>query len=277
MAGGGSNLAGRRAMVTGGGRGIGRATAAELIRRGADVVIGDLDQEVVDVAVGELGGRASGSVVDVADAESFARFYAAATERGRIDVLINNAGIMPIGGFLEQSAATLHKAIEVNLGGCVNGMRTVLPDMAARGTGHIVNVASTAGKTPVPGGMVYCATKSGVVALTETARVEFADSGVDFTCVLPHFTKTELIAGTAKTRFFPLVGPEDVARGVADALERPRADVYVPSVMGPVMATQPLLGRRLRDRFGKAIGAYDTFLTFDPKRRSAYEGRIAGK
>lgn len=269
-----STLQGCRIAITGGARGIGLATARELARRGAVVVLGDLDETLAREAAAHVGCGAVGLVVDVSDSDSFGRFLAHATAEAPLDVLINNAGIMPIGPFLEQAPATFKRTMEVNVLGCLNGMSLALPAMVERGAGHIVNVASTAGKTPVPGGVAYCGSKSAVVAITETARVEFADSGVHFTCVMPHFTNTELIAGTTATKLLPIVEPEDVARAIVEAVQHRRKDVFVPRLIGPMLRTQPLLGRRLRDAMSRRLGAYDTFLRFDRATRSGYDDRV---
>lgn len=269
-----TSLQGRRIAITGAGRGIGLATAKELHRRGATVVIGDVDEQSALAAATSIGSNAEGYALDVSDFDSFAAFHEKATVNGKLDVLINNAGIMPIGRFLEQSADTHRRAVQINVLGAINGMYLALPAMVARNSGHIINVASTAGKSPVPGGLTYCGTKSAVVALTETARVEYAGSGVQFTCVMPHFTNTELIAGTKATKLVPVVEPEDVARAIANVIERPKADVYVPRILGTLLSTQPLLGRRLRDRLNRSLGAHSTFLDFDTKARSSYDNRI---
>ncbi|TSE01136.1 SDR family oxidoreductase [Skermania sp. ID1734] len=270
-----TSLRGRRIAITGAARGIGLATASELHGRGATVIIGDLDAEAAAAAAASVGPGVEAYAVDVADYASFAAFLDNATSAGPLDVLINNAGIMPIGRFLDQSAQTHRRAVEINVLGCIHGMHLALPAMVARGAGHVVNVASTAGKTPVPGGITYCGTKSAVVALTETARVEHAGTGVQFTCVLPHFTNTELIAGTTATKLIPVVEPADVAHAIADAVAKPKADVYVPKIVGTVLTTQPLLGRRLRDFVSRKLGAYNTFLDFDPAARAAYTDRIS--
>lgn len=267
-------LVGCRVAITGGARGIGLATAKEFASRGASVVIGDLSADAIDAAVAEIGPSASGHLLDVADHDSFATFYDAAGDDGRVDILVNNAGIMPIGHFEDQTSETVRRALDVNVMGCLNGMHVAVGDMAARGSGHIVNLASTAGKSPVPGGLVYCATKAAVVMATETARIEYAGTGVDFTCVMPHFTRTELISGTTQTRFIPVASPADVASAIADGVAVGRKDVYAPAMMTPVMASQRFLTRGLRDRFGQFLGAYDSFLRFDSSARSGYDSRI---
>ncbi|GAA1483172.1 SDR family oxidoreductase [Gordonia sinesedis] len=270
-------LSGRRVVITGGARGIGLATAREFAKRGATVVIGDLTAAAVAAGVAAIGSSAEGYVLDVTDHESFSDFYAKASAAGPVDVLINNAGIMPIGHFEQQQPEIQRRAVEVNVMGCISGLQLAVTDMRTRGRGHIINVASAAGKSPVPGGLVYCGTKAAVVMMTETARMEYAGSGIEFTCVMPNFTNTELIAGTTSTRFIPMASPEQVATAIADAVARPKADVIVPAVMTPALKAQPFLPRRLRDRFAKLIGADKAFLTFDPNARSTYDARISAE
>ncbi len=270
-----ATLPGKRIVITGGARGIGLATARELSGRGATVFIGDVDEPMAVQAATQIGGNAVGLALDVADPESFDRFIRAASADGPLDVLINNAGIMPIGSFVEQAPETMRRAFEVNVLGCLHGMRAVLPAMVERGTGHILNIASTAGKAPVPGGVVYCGSKSAVVAMTETVRVEYADTGVQFTCVMPHFTNTELIAGTTPTKLVPVIEPADVAKAIAQAIVRPTEDVFVPKMIGSMLRVNGLFGRRFRDRVNRRLGAYDTFLHFDKNQRSVYDNRVS--
>jgi NAD(P)-dependent dehydrogenase (short-subunit alcohol dehydrogenase family) len=267
-------LRGQRIAITGAGRGIGLATAKALYQRGATIVIGDLDRSSATAAAGVVGPGTVAYRLDVSDYESFAAFHEQACADAPLDVLINNAGIMPIGRFLDQTADKHRRAVEINVMGCINGMHLALPAIVERGSGHIINIASSAGKTPVPGGLTYCGTKAVVIALTETARVEYAYTGVQFTCVMPAFTNTELIAGTSGLKFIPVVQPEDVARAIAGALAHPTADVFVPKISGPILTAQPLLGRRVRDLVNRRIGAHNTFLDFDPKARADYQHRI---
>jgi short-subunit dehydrogenase len=214
--------------------------------------------------------------LDVTDRGSFERFIALVErELGPLDVLINNAGIMPIGPLVDESEAIASRAISINVLGCLTGMKVVLPLMLSRGQGQIVNVASVAGRAPVPGGATYAASKAAIVSLTESARVEYASSGVHFTCVMPSFTSTELIAGTKGTKFVPTVKPGDVATGILRAIARRQKDVFVPRSVGMIVRMQPLLGRRLRDAINHALGADRTFLDVDLEARAGYDARIA--
>jgi short-subunit dehydrogenase len=133
-----------------------------------------------------------------------------------------------------------------------------------------------AGKSPVPGGASYAASKAAVVSLTETARVEFRGQGVEFTCVMPSFTATDLIAGTKGTRFVATIKPDDVAAAITAAVAEPRYDVYVPKSVGAIIKLNSLLGRKVRDGMARALKADRTFLDFDSSARASYEERISG-
>ena len=213
-------LHGSVVAVTGGARGIGLATARALVDRGARVALGDLDLDVAEAAAAQLGPHALALPLDVRQRASFEAFLAATEERfGPLDALVNNAGIMPSGDFLAEPDGMSDAQIDVNLRGVILGCKVALPRLLAHGRGHIVNVASMAGRLPVPGLAVYCATKFAVVGLTETLAEEYRDSGVDFTAVLPAKVTTELAAGTERAgRGIPTVSAEDVAAAIVGGL-----------------------------------------------------------
>ena len=198
------NIRGKTIAITGAARGIGFATAKALLARGARVVIGDRDVAFQESAVADLTklGQVSGYPLDVTDRESFATFLdkARTDGDGHIDVLINNAGVMPIGPFLEQSEKAIRSSIEVNLYGVITGCQLALPDMIERRSGHIINIASLSGLIPVPGQVVYVGAKFGVVGLSAALADEVAPHGVDVSVIMPPFTNTELISGTQVRR-----------------------------------------------------------------------------
>src|SRR5437763_3171179 len=219
-------IAGRVVAITGAARGIGRATAAALVAEGARVAIGDLDAELAARTAGELG--CASHALDVTSPESFERFLDwVEDEVGPLDVLVNNAGILHLGPFLEEGEAATRRQVEVNLLGVVHGTRLGVRRMRAHGGGHLVNVASSAGKVAPPGVATYTATKHAVVGLTESVRAEQRGSGIDFSIVLPGVVRTEMIAGYAESRLVPPVEPAEVAAAIVATLRRPRVDGVV--------------------------------------------------
>ena len=192
-------LAGETAAITGAARGIGRATAEAFLRQGMRVAIGDVD---FDAAAQHRRGawrRARWrSTLDVTDRDSFAAFLDGAEEQlGPLDVLVNNAGIMQVGRFIDEDDLTARRMIDINLHGVILGMKLALERMIPRDRGHIVNIASQAGKFGAPGGATYSATKHAVVGLTEAVRGELRLMGahIDLSYVMPFVVNTELGSG----------------------------------------------------------------------------------
>lgn len=271
------NISGKTVVITGAARGIGFATAKALLRKGARVVIGDRDVALAEAAVAELSqfGRVTGHPLDVTDPDSFAAFIdrARADGGGAIDVLINNAGVMPVGPFLEHSDAAVRSAVEVNLYGVLTGCRLVLPEMAERRHGQIINIASVAGVVAVPGQALYSATKFAIVGLTTALSDEFAPQGVEISCVLPTFTNTELISGTAASGATKPVQPEDIAAAIVKTIEKPKTTVTVPYSLRFVAAMTAMLSPRGRRWLGRKAGTDRIFLDYDASARAAYEQR----
>src|SRR5947209_3725691 len=271
------NIRGKTIVITGAARGIGYATAQALLARGARVVIGDRDIDVLETAVAGISalGQVSGHPLDVTDHESFVAFLdnARADGGGHIDVLINNAGVMPVGPFLEQSAQAIRSSIEVNLYGVLTGCRLVLPEMVKRRSGHIVNIASLAGMVAVPGQIIYAATKFGVVGLSTAMSDEFAPQGVNVTAVLPTFTNTELISGTTPSSAQKPVEPAEIATAIVKVLDKPKSRVSVPSWGKSFAAVATLIPDRGRRWLNKKMGNDTVFLTLDRGARRSYEDR----
>ncbi|MGW4461374.1 SDR family oxidoreductase [Micromonospora sp. NPDC004704] len=181
-------------LITGASSGIGAATARRLAADGHHVVLGARRVDRLTALVAELraaGGRADHRELDVTDLASVRAFADTAHERyGRIDVLVNNAGVMPLSTIDSLRIDDWNQMIDVNLRGTLHGIAAVLPYMRGRGAGHIVNVASTSGYRVDPTAAVYCATKFAVRALSEGLRQESRELRV--TVVSPGFTHSEL-------------------------------------------------------------------------------------
>jgi short-subunit dehydrogenase len=271
------NIRGKTIAITGAARGIGYATAKALLARGARVVIGDRDVVLQESAVVQLTklGQVSGYPLDVTDRESFATFLdkARTDGGGHIDVLINNAGVMPIGPFLDQSEQSIRSSIEVNLYGVITGCQLVLPEMVARRSGHIINIASLSGLIPVPGQVVYVGAKFGVVGLSAALADEVAPNGVDVSVIMPPFTNTELISGTAGSGAIKPVEPEDIAKAVIKTLEKPKTHVAVPPPLRFTAQAAQMLGPRGRRWLNRKLGLDRVFLDFDTTARQTYEQR----
>lgn len=257
--------------VTGGGRGIGAATARAMAEKGARVVIGDIDLAHAQQVADGIGSGAIAVRLDVADPVSFMAFIETARGIGPVEVMINNAGIQRTGAFVEQSLETQHREIAINLGGVITGMRLVLPDMLSRNQGHIVNVASMAGKMSVPGAAVYTASKFGVASLSRAVRSEIADSRVTITTILPAAVHTELTAGL-DIRGVPTVSPERVAREIVASCRHGRAEVTLPQWLAPVGAVEHVLPERMGEYVKRLMGAQQRISVVNETTR-AYQER----
>ncbi len=272
-------LAGETAVVTGGARGIGRATAAALLAIGMKVAIGDLDAELAEQTARELSAtEAWGGKLDVTDRASFEAFLGRVEEHlGPIDVLVNNAGIMPLSHFVDEDDDTARRIVDINIHGVILGTKLALARMLPRNHGHIVNIASQAGKIGTPGGATYSASKHAVVGLTEAVRGEMRLMGanVDLSYVMPSVVATELGGGLPTTRGVKTLEPTEVADAIVEALQHGTVDVWVPKSVKPLNAITGLLPRRAAESVARAIKA-DRVL-FDPDRgaRAGYELRAS--
>ncbi|MFJ7146865.1 SDR family oxidoreductase [Streptomyces sp. NPDC100445] len=234
------SLHGKIIAVTGASGGIGEATARLLARRGATVVLAARRSERIDAIaqeVREQGGRAATCVVDVTKAEDLRRLVATTVDRyGRIDVLVNNAGIAPISPLADLDTESWSAMIDVNLRGMLNGVAAALPAFREQGSGHLVSIVSVAGLSGVsPSMAVYAATKNAVRTVHEGLRRESTDGVVRTTAISPGYIRTDLADSMADPNIreqtrknMDAVGipPAAVARAVAFAVEQP-SDVEI--------------------------------------------------
>jgi len=238
------SLDGKVVAITGGARGIGKATATALVRKGCRVAIGDLDLTLAERAAAELGGGTVALSLDVTDRGSFSAFLGEAERQlGPLDVIVNNAGIMPVTPFAEESVDSIKRQLDINIYGVITGMQLAIERMRPRGSGHIVNLASQAGKGGFPGIATYSGTKHAVVGISEAARAELRGSGIEIACVMPTVVNTELTSGVGQKMIKP-VEASDVADEIVDALEVPRFDVWVPRANGGLFKVVALLHAR---------------------------------
>jgi NAD(P)-dependent dehydrogenase (short-subunit alcohol dehydrogenase family) len=267
-------LAGLHVAVTGGAHGIGRAIAGAFTAAGAEVAIGDLDATGAQAAADEVGGL--GLALDVTDPNSFRAFLDAAEARhGPLDVLVNNAGIDWIGPFDQEPYAVTRRELEVNLLGPIIGSRLALQRwLADDRPGHLINIASGAGRIPLPGSASYSASKHGVVGLTESLRLEYRHTGIRFSVVQPAQVETAMMDGQARSRLLTVVTPADVATAVLNAVRYNRFEVWVPASQGIAAKLGAVLPRRLREAALLAIGIGRLAQGADRGARRGYHERM---
>ncbi|NUP13852.1 MAG: SDR family NAD(P)-dependent oxidoreductase [Polyangiaceae bacterium] len=269
------DLAGAVVAITGAARGIGLATAKRFLEEGAIVCIGDLDHRAALEAAVSLGPKAYGFHLDVSQRASYEAFVEQIETRlGPIDVLVNNAGVMPTGRFLDETDGVDEVAMSVNHFGTAIGMKLVLPKMIARGRGHMVNVASLAGKFEVPYMASYVASKHATIGLTGAVRAEIEGSGVTLTTVMPGVIKTRLSDGISLDGTFARE-PDDVARAIVDSCRTRQADVVVP---GAFSGFVPLYAVTPRAVWHRLVGAFRAERIVDDgavRSRQTYEQAIA--
>lgn len=261
-------------VITGGARGIGRATAEHFADRGARVVVGDIDDREARRTAERIGRGAVGLPLDVTSPESFTSFLdVVRTTIGPVDVLVNNAGIMPTGPFVKCPSDLARATIEINLWGVTLGSQLVLPHMIERGRGHIINVASALGRVAGAGVAVYSGTKFGVVGFSNALQQELRGSGVSVTSVLPGVVRTELSNGLNDTG--PVADPADVAAAIVRACDTRAAEVSVPAWTGPAMRVLGVLPPRVLHPVLRRIG-YDRALHgADAVKRASYADRLS--
>ena len=182
---------------------------------------------------------------------------------------------MPVGPFVQETDTTAHKLVDINLHGVIIGSKLALERFLPRRRGHLVNIASTAGKAGIPGGATYCATKHAVVGLSDAIRQEVRGTDIGVSIVMPVVVRTELGSGLPEARAFKAVEPEDVADAIVEALQTRRVDVYVPRSVGVILRLQSVLPRPVVDAVTRMLKADQVLSSPDPVARSAYEARVA--
>ncbi|MDQ0753902.1 NADP-dependent 3-hydroxy acid dehydrogenase YdfG [Streptomyces africanus] len=228
------SLHGKIVAITGASGGIGEATARLLAQRGAAVVLAARRSERIDAIaqnIQEEGCRAATCVVDVTQAEDLQRLVSTTIDQyGRLDVLVNNAGIAPISPLADLDTESWSAMIDVNLRGTLNGIAAALPAFRKQGAGHLVSIVSVAGLTVSPSMAVYAATKNAVRTIHEGLRTESTDGVVRTTAISPGYVRTDLADSmtdphireqTRKNMDAVGIPPAAVARAVAFAIEQP--------------------------------------------------------
>jgi NAD(P)-dependent dehydrogenase (short-subunit alcohol dehydrogenase family) len=270
------SLSAQVVAITGGARGIGRATAAALVADGARVAIGDIDGEYTARVAGELGAEVIGLELDITSRESFSGFLdRVERELGPLDVLVNNAAVEPLGEFAREPEAVAARVLEVNVGGTMRGCKLALERMLPRGRGHIVNVSSGLGRSPSPGIVTYAASKHAIVGLTESLRIELEGTGVQLHLILPNLTATDMSDGVRALRGVRIITAEEVAAAIVNVLRTGRREAYVPRQLGWLIWLETALPQGVVRPLRRLLGANRMFTQVDALARAAYEARIA--
>lgn len=268
--------------ITGGGRGIGRATAAAFLKAGAKVAIGDLDAESAATAAAQMksiGPSVIGLPLNVTSRDSFAAFLNDAEQKlGALTILVNNAGVMLTGPFLDEAPASEQLMVDLNLGGVITGAKIAGERFATRRNGHIINIASMAGTTGFPGVATYCATKFGVVGLTHALREELQPQGVRVSAILPGIVHTELSAGMKMPGViedFVSCEPDDIATAVVRTVETNRLLTFAPRRLELLLRARSVLPETPRRFLSKITGTEYAYLNVDETLRSTYHTRAS--
>ncbi len=274
----GLKVRGKVIVITGGARGIGFATATALHNLGAKVAIGDIDEVRVKESGAALGLDVYGKL-DVTDPHWFADFLDEVERQlGPIDVLVNNAGIMPLGRMVDEPDAVTRRVLDINVYGVILGSKLAAQRMVPRRSGHVINVASLAGETYIAGAATYCASKHAVIGFTDTARLECRKAGVKFSVVMPTFVNTELIAGTSGAKGIKNAEPADIAEAIVKLVAHPRPRVRVTKTAGAIIASQKFMPRARSEGLNRALGGEHVFTDdVDAEKRRAYESRARGE
>jgi NAD(P)-dependent dehydrogenase (short-subunit alcohol dehydrogenase family) len=235
------SVTGKVAIVTGGGSGIGESLCRELARRGARVVVADIDAEDarrVAAAIKDNGGQAEARAVDVAREQDVSRLVEdTATAYGRLDYLFNNAGIAIGGDARDLTLDHWRRVLEVDLYGVLHGMRAAYPIMVRQGFGHIVNTSSAAAFFAYPGNAPYSTAKHALVGLSLSVRLEAADLGVKVSCACPGFVRTNIYQSAQ-------IAGVSLPAGV----DREKLAGALPTMMAPSRAAQLILDGVARDK-----------------------------
>lgn len=270
------DLNGKVAAITGGAQGIGKATAKALVAEGMSVAIGDLDVGLAEATAAELGPRVKAFDLDVTSRDSVDAFVQATQDTfGPLDVMVNNAGIMVVGDFLKEDDRATDLQIDVNVRGVLLGCKAAGRVMVDRGDGHIVNIASAAGKAPIARLATYSGTKHAVVGITDSLRAELRGHGIQVSAIMPNVVNTRLGGGLGSS-LIPAVEPEDVADAVVRVLKRRSNEAMVPWIMEPIRWVTAGLPSPVRDTLLRVLGANDVMADTDDKVRDDYQQEALG-
>ncbi len=261
------NLKDKLVLITGGASGIGKIMGLLALKRGATLIIWDIDQPRINESLAEFSkiGKVHGFIVDVSDPEQISASAALVKKTlGTVDVLINNAGIVVGKLFQDHSRVDILRTMTINANAPMLVTQEFLPDMIKQNSGHICNIASLASLTSNPRMSVYAASKWCVFGWSDSLRIEMQKQkfNIGVTTVTPYYINTGMFDGV-KSKIIPILNPEKVALRVIRAIEKNRIILSMPLTMHFVRLSQGLLPICLFDWFaGKVLGIYKTMDNF---------------
>ncbi len=264
------DLKNKNILVTGGARGIGKQIAVEFARLGANIIICDSDRDFIDgddfkdsIKDIEIHGVTCLSYyLDVIDIDTIKSVREnILNDIGPVDVLVNNAGVVFGGRFLDVDISQHHLTYDVNTQGVVNMTYVFLEDLKSRESAHIVNIASASGFTSLPGGATYASSKAAVTAFSESLHVELKKDGLDhvgMTIVCPAYVNTGMFEGVKEPIFIPMLTPERLAKKIIGAVTRNKLFVLEPAFIKFVPALKAFLPRSVFEFLGKILGGFNS-------------------
>jgi all-trans-retinol dehydrogenase (NAD+) len=254
------DVRGKLVLITGGARGMGKLWAEAFASDGARLALWDLDGEALQQTAAEFRAKGWSVSTQSVDVAKRSRVYSAAAalaeEQGPVDILLNNAGIVAAGKFLEMKDERLEATIDVDLKALMWTCKAFLPGMIERGQGHVINVSSAAGFLGVPYMPAYSAAKWGVLGLTESLRLEMkllGHHGIGFTVFCPSYVDTGMFRGAKAPLLAPLLTPEQAVRRGYDGFRRGLYIIKEPLLIKVVPAIQALLPTPVFDRVAELL------------------------
>lgn len=252
------DISGKVVLITGGGHGIGRETAIAFAREGARVAIADVNDAWLEETLAELkkvSPDAMGIRADLRDREHvFDMVDRVESEMGSVDILINNAGVVHTRLFYELDENQISDMIDVDLLAPIWACKRAIPGMLRRGYGHIVNVASVAGKSTNPYLSVYCAAKFGLVGFTDTLHQELAHRGIETTLVNPGWVASGMFSGAKRVALLTKwISPGDVAAAILKGVKESRAEIHVPRSMWFAGFLRVILGQKIMTKLWRVF------------------------
>ena len=262
---------GTKVLITGGASGIGKLMGQIVLQKGAELIIWDINQEKIDETITSFSslGKVAGYRVDVSVVEQIiATADQVKQQHGAIDLLINNAGIVVGKYFHEHSISDITRTMVINANAPMFVTLQFLPGMIAKGSGHICNIASSAGLISNPKMSVYAASKWAAIGWSDSVRLEMQQlkTKVGFTTVTPYYINTGMFDGV-KSSFIPILKPDKVARQIIRGIERNKIFVKMPLIINFVRLFQGLLPLWFFDWFaGNVMGIYKTMEHFKGRK-----------